>query len=129
MMSGIRGKNTKPEMVVRQYLHRHGLRYRLHDRSLAGHPDIVLPKYHTIVFVHGCFWHKHSCSRFVWPKTRREFWEEKITGNVLRDQRNEYFLKVQGWNVIVVWECEISDFRLQMLVNEIKQQYNMMDIQ
>lgn len=119
-MSGIRGKDTKPEMIVRQYLHRHGFRYRLHDRRLPGHPDLVLPKYNTVVFVHGCFWHKHDCPRFVWPKTRREFWAEKIKGNVARDRRNEKLLQEQGWKVLTVWECDVSDTRLDALVRKIK---------
>lgn len=120
MMSGIRGKNTKPEMIVRRYLHRHGFRYRLHDRRLPGHPDIVLPKYGAVVFVHGCFWHKHDCPRFVWPKTRKEFWAEKIKGNVTRDHRNEALLAQQGWKVFVVWECDVSEIALAALEKKIK---------
>lgn len=119
MMSGIRGKNTKPELIVRRYLHRHGFRYRLHDRKLPGHPDIVLPKYQTVVFVHGCFWHQHDCVRFVWPKTRREFWAEKISGNVQRDQVNAQLLRDMGWQVLVVWECDLSDKRLAALQKKI----------
>lgn len=119
MMSGIRGKDTKPELIVRRYLHRHGFRYRLHDRKLPGHPDIVLPKYQTVVFVHGCFWHQHDCARFVWPKTRRQFWAEKISGNVQRDQVNAQLLRDMGWQVLVVWECDLSDKRLAALQKKI----------
>lgn len=119
MMSGIRGKDTKPELIVRRYLHRHGFRYRLHDRKLPGHPDIVLPKYQTVVFVHGCFWHRHDCTRFVWPKTRRKFWAEKISGNVQRDQVNAQLLRDMGWQVLVVWECDLSEKRLAALQKKI----------
>ncbi len=120
MMSGIRGKDTKPELIVRRYLHRHGFRYRLHDRKLPGHPDIVLPKYQTVVFVHGCFWHRHDCARFVWPKTRKTFWAEKISGNVQRDQTNARLLREMGWQVLVVWECDLSEKRLAVLQKKIR---------
>ena len=107
MMSGIRGKDTKPEMIVRRALHRAGFRYRLHVKDLPGKPDIVLPKYKTVIFVHGCFWHMHDCKYFKWPKTRTEFWKEKIEGNAQRDKIALKQLKDNGWNVLTVWECEL----------------------
>lgn len=109
-MSGIRGKHTKPEMVVRRFLHRRGFRFRLHDRRLPGRPDIVLPKYHSVVDVRGCFWHRHPGCRFAaTPKTRQEFWEAKLRGNVERDARNTAALQADGWRVFVIWECEVGD--------------------
>lgn len=108
-MSQIRGKGTKPEELVRKYLFAQGFRYRKNDSQLPGKPDIVLPKYRTIVFVNGCFWHKHEgCKYFVWPKNNAAFWREKILSNVERDQRNYERLQQMGWNIIVVWECELK---------------------
>ncbi len=107
-MSRIRGKDTKPEMLVRQYLHSRGLRYRLHVKSLPGKPDMVFPGLRTVVFIHGCFWHQHEgCRYFVVPKTRTDFWMEKIGRNVANDKRQQEELKNQGWRVLVVWECEL----------------------
>jgi DNA mismatch endonuclease (patch repair protein) len=107
-MSRIRGKDTKPEMLVRHYLHAHGLRYRLHDKSLPGTPDLVLPRYRTVIFVHGCFWHAHEgCRYYVVPKTRTEFWLNKIGRNVANDFRQQAELRAQGWRVLTVWECEL----------------------
>lgn len=108
-MSQIKGKDTKPEVAVRKYLFSHGFRYRKNVNYLPGRPDIVLRKYRTCIFVNGCFWHKHEgCRYFVWPKSNVEFWEEKIKTNVSRDETNYLRLKEQGWNVIVVWECELK---------------------
>jgi DNA mismatch endonuclease (patch repair protein) len=108
-MSQIKGKNTKPELLVRQYLHAQGLRYRLHDKKLPGKPDLVLLKYKTVVFVHGCFWHKHEgCRYFVVPKTRTEFWLNKIGKNVINDERQQAELTAAGWKVLTVWECELK---------------------
>jgi len=115
MMSGIKGKNTKPEMVVRSFLHRQGFRFRLHSKTLPGKPDIVLPKFKTVVFVHGCFWHRHLCQQFVWPKARMAFWKEKLEGNVARDKRKQRTLRLLGWNVITLWECGISETSLKRL--------------
>lgn len=116
-MSNIKGKNTKPEMIVRRYLFSKGFRYRKNDIRLPGKPDIVLPKYRTVIFVNGCFWHKHEgCKYFVWPKSNPEFWKNKIEGNVHRDMQNHQMLLNAGWNVIVVWECELKkDIREQTL--------------
>ena len=108
-MSRIKGKDTKPEEIVRKYLFSKGFRYRKNVAALSGKPDIVLPKYHTCIFVNGCFWHKHEgCRYFVWPKNNAEFWKEKITKNVERDERNEAILRQSGWKVIIVWECQLK---------------------
>ncbi|WP_100638953.1 very short patch repair endonuclease [Marinobacter salexigens] len=108
MMSGIRGKNTKPELVIRQALHAKGFRYRLHRKDLAGRPDIVLPRYRAVIFVNGCFWHGHSCHLFKWPATRPDFWRAKIEANQARDRKNIDTLLGQGWRVFVLWECSIK---------------------
>jgi DNA mismatch endonuclease (patch repair protein) len=108
-MSRIKGKDTKPEVAVRKYLFSKGFRYRKNVRKLPGCPDIVLSKYRTCIFINGCFWHKHDgCRYFVWPKSNEEFWKKKINANVDRDKRNYALLKEAGWNVIVIWECEIK---------------------
>src|SRR3954451_7218733 len=105
-MSRIKGKNTKPEMLVRKFLHAHGFRYRLHVKDLPGKPDIVLPKYKTVIFVHGCFWHGHEgCKYYVVPKSRTEWWLKKINGNIANDKSTIKTLKGAGWKVINVWEC------------------------
>ena len=112
-MSQIKGKNTKPEELVRRYLFSHGFRYRKNVSTLPGKPDIVLPKYKTCIFVNGCFWHKHEgCRYFVWPKNNAEFWKKKITGNVERDLRQQNELRLLGWNVLVIWECELKKDRV-----------------
>ena len=109
MMSGIRGKDTKPEIIVRRLLHRLGYRFRLHRKDLPGRPDIVLPKWHTVIFVNGCYWHGHEdCHLFRPPKTRTEFWTNKIAGNQARDQRNYSALQDAGWKAVVIWECAVS---------------------
>ncbi|MBQ2675049.1 MAG: very short patch repair endonuclease [Prevotella sp.] len=108
-MSQIKGKNTKPEEIVRKYLFSHGFRYRKNVAKLPGKPDIVLPKYKTVIFVNGCFWHMHEgCKYFVWPKHNAEFWKEKITGNAERDQRKQRKLEDMGWRVIIIWECQLK---------------------
>lgn len=108
-MAAIRGKDTKPEMIVRKYLFSRGLRFRVQVRKLPGTPDIVLPKYKTVIFVNGCFWHGHEgCKYFRLPKSNVDFWKEKIERNVARDTRSETELKALGWLVIRVWECEIK---------------------
>lgn len=108
MMAGIRAKNTKPEMVVRRRLHAMGFRYRLHDRKLPGKPDLVLPKYRSVIFVNGCFWHGHECANFKWPKTREGFWREKIGRNKVNDAKNSASLLALGWRTLVIWECAIK---------------------
>lgn len=124
-MSRIRGKNTRPEELVRRYLFAQGFRYRKNDARFPGKPDIVLPKYKTVIFVNGCFWHAHEgCKYFVWPKSNVDFWKRKINGNIQRDLRNNQLLSEQGWNVIVIWECQLKkstfDETLQHLVGQIK---------
>lgn len=107
-MSHIRSQNSKPEELVRKYLFSKGFRYRKNVKTLPGCPDIVLPKYKTVIFVNGCFWHKHDCPRFVWPSSNEEYWRPKIMGNVERDKRNIAELQQLGWNVLTVWECELK---------------------
>lgn len=108
-MQQIRSKNTKPEISVRKFLFSNGLRYRLHSSSLPGKPDIILKKYKTIIFIHGCFWHGHDDCKFAKkPVTNEQFWEEKISRNKIRDMKNVDLLKNLGWNIIVVWECGLS---------------------
>lgn len=124
-MSRIKGKNTKPEETVRKYLFSQGFRYRKNDKRLPGKPDIVLPKYKTVIFVNGCFWHKHEgCKYFAWPQNNAEFWKEKIESNVVRDKKQYEELQDAGWRVIIVWECELRKKRksdtLERLVDEIK---------
>lgn len=108
MMSGIRNKNTRPEMLVRSYLHRQGFRFKVNDKSLPGKPDLVLPKYNAVIFVNGCFWHRHHCHLFKWPKTRTEFWKKKIESNVKNDEIVVELLLQEGWRVCVIWECAIK---------------------
>jgi DNA mismatch endonuclease (patch repair protein) len=107
MMAAIRAKDTTPELLIRQNLHRLGFRFRLHDKRLPGKPDLVLPKYGALIFVHGCFWHGHECLSFKWPKTRAKFWLEKIKKNRNNDARHVSVLLEMGWRVCVVWECAV----------------------
>ena len=109
MMAGIRGRDTKPEIQLRRAMHKLGLRFRLHEPKLPGRPDIVLPKYRALIFVHGCFWHQHGGCRFATvPKTRPEFWQAKFAANILRDKRNVADLQDKGWKVAIVWECHLK---------------------
>jgi len=108
MMSGIRGKNTKPELLIRKGLHARGFRFRLHDKLLPGKPDLVLPKYSAVIFVHGCFWHGHDCHLFKWPESRREFWRNKITRNKAKDAESYAILKKEGWYILTIWECALK---------------------
>lgn len=105
MMSGIRGKDTKPERLLRAELHKYGFRFRLHDSLLPGKPDIVFPKHKAIILVNGCFWHGHDCHLFKWPKTRMSFWRQKIEATKARDQKNIDDYRRLGWRVLTVWEC------------------------
>ena len=117
-MSRIKGKNTKPEMLVRKYLFAHGFRYTLHSKKLPGKPDIVLPKYKTVIFVHGCFWHGHDeCKYFVVPKTKTEWWLNKINGNKANDAKTVQTLEQAGWKVLVVWECQLKPGKIEETLN------------
>jgi len=109
MMSGIRSKNTSPEVLVRKALHAKGFRFRIHVKSLPGKPDLVLPKYNAVIFVHGCFWHGHNCHYFKIPQTRPEFWLDKIGKNQERDQHTLARLLALNWRVLIVWECAIRE--------------------
>ena len=123
-MSAIKSKNTKPEIAVRKLLHSMGYRFRLHRKDLPGSPDIVLPKYKTVIFVHGCFWHRHeNCKYASTPKTRKEFWNKKFNDNILRDKKNLEILSSLGWKIIIIWECEIRNKKInleQIIKNVIK---------
>lgn len=124
-MSQVRSKNTRPELIVRKFLHAHGFRYRLHDKTLPGKPDVVLPKYRTVIFVHGCFYHGHEgCRYYVVPKTRTNWWLDKINGNKRRDIDNETKLVAEGWKIITIFECELKpktkDATLQNLLSQFK---------
>jgi DNA mismatch endonuclease (patch repair protein) len=119
-MSQIKGKNTKPEMLVRRFLHANGFRYRLHVKNLPGKPDIVLPKYKTVIFVHGCFWHGHNhCKYYVIPKTKTEWWVKKIEGNRVNDQKAMITLKNNNWNIITVWECDLKPATLELALKSL----------
>ncbi len=119
-MSRIRSKDTKPEMLVRKFLFSKGYRYRLHDKKLPGKPDIVLPKYRTVIFIHGCFWHGHEgCRYFVVPKTRTEWWLNKINGNIINDAKSVELLKQLGWNIITLWECDLKDKSKEIILTNL----------
>jgi len=127
VMSRVGSKNTKPELIVRSYLHRLGFRFKIHEKNLPGRPDIVLPKHRCVVFVNGCFWHRHKgCARASMPTTRVDFWQSKFERNISRDQKNLCLLKKAKWKVCLVWECEIDKIsrrteKLLELANEIIQ--------
>ena len=122
-MSRIAGKDTKPEELVRKYLFSKGFRYRKNVRKLPGTPDLVLPKYRAVIFVNGCFWHGHEgCKYFVWPKNNAEFWRQKIETNISRDQRKEAQLRDMGWNVMIVWECELRPPKRQATLEWLESQ-------
>lgn len=117
-MSRIKSKDTKPELLVRKFLHKNGFRYRLHVKDMPGKPDIVLPKYKTVIFIHGCFWHGHEgCRYFVVPKTRTEWWVNKINGNTSNDIKAETALIANRWKIIKIWECELKKASLDNSLN------------
>jgi len=121
-MSRIKGKDTKPEMLVRRFLHAHGFRYKLHDKTLPGKPDIVLPKYKTVIFVHGCFWHGHEgCKYYVVPKTRTEWWVEKIGKNKANDKKAFISLSEAGWKIVDIWECDLKSVVIQNTLKKLLQ--------
>ena len=122
-MSRIRHKNTKPEELVRKYLFSKGFRYRKNDSRLPGKPDIVLPKYKTVIFVNGCFWHGHEdCRYFVWPQNNADFWKNKISGNIQRDRQNRQVLADQGWHIIDIWECELKKNKVNETLSKLVQE-------
>jgi len=121
-MSHIRSKNSKPEEKVRKYLFSKGFRYRKNVKDLPGKPDIFLKKYKTVVFVNGCFWHKHDCPRFVWPSSNKEYWVPKIQRNVERDIENTRRLEEQGWQVLTVWECQLKTETAEETLRDITEQ-------
>ena len=119
-MSRIKGKDTKPEMLVRRFLHGHGYRYKLHDKTLTGKPDIVLPKYNTVIFIHGCFWHGHkNCKYYVVPKTRTAWWLAKINGNIANDKKHLTALHKAGWRIITIWECGLKPLKVEKTLNKL----------
>jgi len=119
-MSQIKGKNTKPELIVRSFLHQNGFRYRLHSKDLPGKPDIVLKKYKTVVFIHGCFWHGHKgCKYFVVPKTRTQWWLDKINRNKAKDTESNNVLIDQNWKIITIWECELKKGKIETTLNNL----------
>ncbi|MBP1910326.1 very short patch repair endonuclease [Methanolobus bombayensis] len=118
-MSQIKGKDTKPEITVRKWLWNNGYRYRLHRKDLPGKPDIVFPGKKKVIFVNGCFWHKHDCEYFKWPKSNSDFWYQKISKNVLRDTKSYEQLRADGWNILIVWECEIKKKDLTSIYNKL----------
>lgn len=119
-MSHIRCKDTKPEITVRSFLHKNGFRFRKNDKRYPGKPDIVLPKYKTVIYVNGCFWHMHDCDKFVFPKSNTDYWINKLNNNKKRDMKHYEDMRKDGWKVILIWECEISEKRLNKLIFEIK---------
>ena len=120
MMRNIRGKDTKPELLLRRALHARGFRYRLHQKGLPGRPDLVFPKYRAAVFVHGCFWHRHpGCPKATTPATRTDFWQNKFAENTARDRRNIDQLQEAGWRVLVVWECELARSSIDATVHRV----------
>lgn len=122
-MAATKGKNTKPETIVRKYLFSEGFRYRKNDKRYPGTPDVVLPKYKTMIFVNGCFWHGHEgCKYFVWPKNNEKFWRKKITANIERDRRDFSQLEALGWNVIVIWECQLKPKTVKETLENLKAQ-------
>jgi DNA mismatch endonuclease (patch repair protein) len=122
IMSRVRTKGTAPELMVRRLLYRLGFRFRLQRKDLPGNPDIVLPKYRTVVFVHGCLWHGHDCPRGKRPTSNTEFWEKKINGNIQRDSRAVRDLGTLGWRSLIIWQCQLKDLeRLTSVLNNIKQ--------
>lgn len=121
-MSRIKGKDTKPEETVRKYLFSKGFRYRKNVSTLPGKPDIVLPKYKTCIFVHGCFWHKHEgCKYFVWPKSNEEFWKDKLEKNVARDKNEQAELEKMGWHILIVWECQLKKKNKEQTLRELEE--------
>jgi DNA mismatch endonuclease, patch repair protein len=124
VMSRIKSKNTRPELIVRKYLYSQGIRYRLHKKTLPGKPDIVVSKINTVLFVNGCFWHHHDgCKRSNWPKSNKDYWIPKIRRNIARDKKNNALLSSMGWKIITIWECEVGSLELHGILQEMIQVY------
>ena len=124
-MSRIKGKNTKPEMLVRKFLHANGFRYRLHDKKLPGKPDIVLKKYKTVIFVNGCYWHGHTnCKYFTIPKTRAKWWRDKINVNKRNDEKTINLLRKDRWQVLIIWTCKLKQKKLEKTLNSLKKKFS-----
>ena len=124
-MAAIKGKDTKPELAVRKYLHNKGLRYTLHNKELPGKPDLTLKRYNSVVFVNSCFWHRHKkCKKAVMPKSNTDFWRDKLQKNVIRDKKNINSLKKQGWSVLLFWECQLQEKNLSDLYQSIINKHN-----
>lgn len=124
-MSRIRSKDTKPEMLVRRFLHANGFRYRLHDKKLPGKPDIVLPKYRTVIFIHGCFWHGHKgCKYYVVPKTKTQWWLNKINANIANDAKSLKALREMGWDIVQIWECELKKGNIKYISQMLLERLN-----
>jgi DNA mismatch endonuclease (patch repair protein) len=135
-MAAIKGRDTKPELIIRKALHHAGFRYRLHAKDLPGKPDLVLPKYNSALFINGCFWHRHDCHLFKWPGTRQDFWKKKIMGNVANDQKKLAMLHDAGWRTGIVWECALKgktriseDEAIQHLSEWLKSDHKIIEIQ
>ena len=135
-MAAIKGRDTKPELRIRQALHKAGFRYRLHDKTLPGKPDIVFPRYKAALFINGCFWHHHDCHLFKWPQTQQEFWQKKISGNVENDRRKMAQLQEAGWRIGIVWECALKgrtriteDASIQALIHWLESDDKTIEIQ
>lgn len=135
-MAAIKGRDTKPEIIIRKALHQAGFRYRLHVRDLPGKPDMAFPRYHAALFINGCFWHRHNCHLFKWPQTRQEFWENKISGNVKNDAKKLEMLEAAGWRVGIVWECALKgkyrrphEATIQMIAEWLKSDDKKLEIQ
>lgn len=123
-MSRIRSGNTKPELLVRKFLHAQGFRYKLHDKKLAGKPDIVLPKYKTVIFIHGCFWHGHkNCKYFTVPKTRTQWWLNKIHCNKVNDEKAVKLLRKEGWKIIILWECRLKSAKAEKTLSVLQKKF------
>jgi DNA mismatch endonuclease (patch repair protein) len=122
-MSRIKGKDTKPEILVRKFLFSKGFRYRIHVKDLPGKPDIVLPKYKTVIFIHGCFWHGHDgCRYFVMPKSNLEYWNNKISKNLFNDKKHNQSIIEQGWKIITIWECDLKKDKIENSLNNLLDQ-------
>jgi DNA mismatch endonuclease (patch repair protein) len=127
-MAQVKSKNTSPELIVRRFLHSHGFRYGLHNKTLPGTPDIVLRKFNTVIFVHGCFWHGHRCNKGRLPKTRTSWWSKKREYNHKKDRKNQLELKNLGWKVVIVWQCDLTSKRVQKELTALRKKLSIRDV-